>query len=122
MTDLATGMLNGIALWLTRKEREHERDDAALRALLTALNTTKRYIARLDRGDDDNFEVEAELVQLWQEAAVQIRRTDADLGARLQMKAEYWTNPRNWSDESIRDNGITIDRVSREAERLLSDV
>ncbi|NOY30856.1 MAG: hypothetical protein GXP28_12015 [Planctomycetes bacterium] len=122
MTGLAGDMLSGIALWVTRRERERERDDDALRALLTALNTTKRYIARLEGLEGGDTDTEAELVRLWQEAAVRIRRTDNELGQRLQMKADYWTNPSHWSDEDIRTNGIQIDQVSSDAQKILADV
>ena len=90
--------------------------------MLTALNTTKRYIGHLERGEGEDYGIEAELVSLWQEAAIQIRRTDPELAERLQMKADYWTNPRNWSDDAIRANGIEIDRVASDVQRILSDV
>jgi hypothetical protein len=119
---VAGDALNGIGLWITRRERKQERDDTAVRSVLTAVNTTKRYLAQRERGDPINREAEAELVTLWGTASVHIRRTDADLAQRLQRKAEYWTNPENWSEDEIAYNSIQIDEIAEEGRRLLSDV
>lgn len=108
--------------WLTRRERKQERDDAAIQSVLVAVNKTKTYIARLDRGEADDHSAEAELVALWITAPVHIRRTDPDLANRLQMKAEYWTNPSKWEDRDVGDNRIRIDQIADEARRLLSGV
>ena len=67
---LAGEALNGIGLWMTRRERKQARDDAAVRSVLTALNATKRYIARRDRGEQVDRGAEAELVELWTTASV----------------------------------------------------
>ncbi len=119
---LAGTSLSGIALWITRKERKQERDDAAVQSVLTAVNTTKRYLAHRERGEPIDREAEAELVELWTSAAIHIRRTDSDLAQRLQMKAGYWTNPENWSDEEIIENRIQIAKIASEGERLLGAV
>ncbi len=117
---LASDALNGVGLWITRNERKQERDDAAVRSVLIAVNTTKRYLARRERGEPINRDAEAELVELWTAASVHIRRTDTGLAIRLQKKADYWTNPENWADEEIANNGIQMDKIAEEAERLPS--
>jgi len=119
---IASDALNGIGLWLTRRERKQERDDAAIKSVLDAVNQTKSYIARLDRGYGEDSDKEEQLVALWTTAAVHIRRTDAELANRLQMKAEYWTNPRQWSDDDVRKNRIRISEIAKEARRLLRNV
>ncbi|HYR77562.1 MAG TPA: hypothetical protein VEM96_17230 [Pyrinomonadaceae bacterium] len=116
---LAAEALTGIGLWLTRRERKQDRDDTAVGSVLTAVNSTKSYTARLDRGEPVDYQLEAQLAALWTTAAVHIRRTDADLADRLQMKAEYWTNPREWKDEEVVNNRIQIDVIAAEARRLL---
>ena len=116
---LASDALNGLGLWIMRKERKDERDDAAVRSVLTALNTTKSYIARRVRGEAIDRRSESKLVHLWTSAAVQIRRSDSDLAVRLQQKAEYWTNPENWTEQEVRENRIQIDEITAEATKLL---
>ena len=119
---LAGEALTGVGLWITRRERKQERDDAAVRDVLTAVHTTKRYLASRERGEPIDRESEAELVTLWTTASVHIRRTDPGLAQRLQLKAEYWTNPENWAPEEIVSNGILIEEIAEEGRRLLTDV
>lgn len=58
---LASEALTGIGLWITRNERRQDRNDSAVRSVLTAINRTKSYLARLDRGEPSDSQVEAEL-------------------------------------------------------------
>ena len=119
---LAGEALSGVGLWITRSERKQERDDAGVRNVLIAVNTTKSYLARRERGEPIDRGAEAELVTLWTTASVNIRQTDPDLAQRLQIKAEYWTNPENWSDEEIVSNGILIEEIAEEGRQLLAAV
>ena len=119
---VAGEVLNGVGLWVTRQERRQERDDAAVRSVLAALNATKRYLASRDRGEPVDRQVEAGLVDLWTTASVHIRRTDAQLAVRLQRKAAYWTNPENWTPKEVVANRIQIDQIAEEGKRLLGDV
>ena len=119
---LAGEALSGVGLWITRRERQQDRDDAAVGSVLTAVNATKSYLARRERGEPIDRQAEGELVTLWTTASVHIRRTDADLALRLQEKAEYWTNPGNWSDDDIVHNRIRIGDIAEEGRRLLGDV
>jgi len=116
---LASDALTGVGLWITRRERSEERDDAAVRSVLAALNATKLYLARRERGEPIDREAEAELVELWTSASVHIRRTDFDLAQSLQQKADYWTNPGYWSDEERVINGRQVDTIVDKAMRLL---
>ena len=117
---LTSEALSAVGLWLTRQERQQDRDDAALRSVLTAVDATKLYLASLDRGESIDRTVEASLVDLWTTASVHIRRTDADLAVRLRDKADYWTNPENWTDDDDGENGIHIGRIAKDAERLIA--
>ena len=58
-----------------------------------------------------------ELVQLGPDAALAIADVDIDFAGRLRMKAEYWSDPRNWHDEPGID--ISIDGVAHAARQLL---
>jgi len=105
--------------WLDRRARRAEREDAAVKAVLLAVNETKLYIASLDRGEPKRRDQERLLVQLWTDSAVAIRRSDPDLAERLQMKAEYWADPENWSDDDVRAAMIGIETVATRARALL---
>ncbi len=115
-------MLNGVGLWITRRERQEERDDAAVGSVLDAVNKTKLYLSRRERGEDADRDVESELVGLWTTASVHIRRTDVDLAQRLGDKADYWTNPESWTAEQVAAKRIQIDEIDAAAKRLLGDV
>src|SRR5205823_3543723 len=54
------------------------------------------------------------LAELWTSAAVNIRRSDMDLATRLEEKADYWTNPDNWTNEEVRASRIQIDEIANE--------
>ena len=55
---VASEALTGIGLWITRRERKQDRDDAAVSSVLTAVNSTKKYLLRLDRGEPIADQVE----------------------------------------------------------------
>ncbi len=111
--------ISQIGDWLDRGARRAEREDAAVKAVLLAVNETKLYIASLDRGEPHRREHERLLVQLWTDAAVAIRRSDPELAERLQMKAEYWADPENWTEHDIKSAAIGIETVATRARALL---
>lgn len=104
--------------WIDKVARRHERADAAVKAVLLALNETKAYLADWERGAKSR-ERELVLVRLWTDAAVAIRRKDRDFAHQLQAKAEYWTDPEKWSSEDVRRVGIQIDAIAGRARSLL---
>ena len=119
---MASEALGAIGLWLSRRERKQDRDDIAVVSVLSAIDKTKIYLASRDRGEPADRAIEAELVTLWTAAAVHIRRTDPDLAVRLRNKADYWTNPENWTDLEIIQNRIQIEAIEAEGRRLLESV
>ncbi len=117
-SSFASDALNGVGLWITRREPSRERDDTAVLSVLTALNMTQRYLAGPERGEEVDGSAEGELMELWASASVQIRRTDSDLAEKLLEEAD-WANPMHWSEKDVVDNGIQIDKMADEAVRLL---
>jgi len=45
-----------------------------------------------------------------------------DLATRLEEKADYWTNPDNWTNEEVRASRIQIDEIANEGQRLLRSI
>ena len=111
--------LKYVSGWLDRRARLASRADAAVKAVLLAANETKLHLARARDRKKPDLDREQLLVRLWTDAAVAIRRSDPDLAMRLQMKAEYWANPRNWTRREVRAAGIEIDRIAGAARGLL---
>lgn len=113
-----TDAISQIGGWLDRTEKRQERADAAVKAVLLALNETQAYIADWNSGRRSR-EREVALVRLWTDAAVAIRRKYPDFAQRLQMKAEYWTDPERWTAADVERAGIRIKTVAAQARALL---
>ena len=114
LTD-AVGQLDG---WLDRLAKRRERADAAVKAVLLALNETQAYIADWNTGNRVR-ERELLLARLWTDAAVAIRRKYPDFAQQLQMKAQYWTDPERWTATDVERAGISIKSVAGRARALL---
>jgi hypothetical protein len=115
---LLTFSIEQIGKWLDRQGRRQQRSDAAVKAILLALNETQAYIADW-RAEQRSRERELFLVRLWTDAAVAIRSKDRAFAEQLQMKAEYWTDPMQWTDADVRRAGIRIKSVAGRARALL---
>ena len=113
-----TQAIDQIGGWLDRLSRRRERADAAVKAVLLAVNETKAYIADWTSGTRSRKR-ELLLVRLWTDAAVAIRRKDRNFAHQLQMKAEYWTDPERWTPVDVERAGIRIDAVAGRARSLL---
>lgn len=111
--------LDQIGRWFDRAETRAAREDDALRALLTAVNATKRYLGSRAAGRAASPRSEARLVALWTEAAVRVRRLDRELAHRLQLTAEYWAHPARWTARDLRTARIRIEEIAAAARSLL---
>jgi hypothetical protein len=103
------GLLGPIAT-LSRDRRELK--DSALRAISTALLETKLYYRDQTSGKARNMDVEAQLSKYWAAAAIPLRHIDEELAMTCEYKADFWTQPDNWSDEDVRRVGIKLGDVS----------
>ena len=65
--------LDQIGRWFDRAETRAAREDQALRALLMAVNSTKRYLGSRALGRPPSARTQARLVRLWTDAAVKVR-------------------------------------------------
>jgi hypothetical protein len=132
MFDIAIlkGLSDSIGSWVDRYsrrgERIEEREKIGLQALCRALNETRLYVARLERAKSKGVEFgsrdhdrEAQLSNLWTEAAPLLKRIDSNLAQRCLEKAEYWADPESWSFQEIKNAGIGLERVHQEAKKLL---
>ena len=113
-----TDAISQIDRWLQLISKRRQRADAAVRAVLLALNETKAYITDWNAGTRSR-ERELALIRLWTDAAVVVRRKDREFAQRLQLKAEYWTDPERWTQVDVERAGIQIERVAGMARSLL---
>lgn len=118
--------LGAIAAWLAllqEEERELQRkEEAAVRAIYTAVNETRLYVRRLDGagpdGPDRNLEREDQLSRLWMDAYLALLEISHDLAFRCEVKSGYWREPEIWSEAQVRAAGIKLDSIYEEARRL----
>lgn len=75
----------------------------------------------LHRPPPSKLTEEHRLVGLWSTAANSFYTLDGALAARLQLKAEYWTQPELWSSDQVRDAGIALDHVAAYTHQLLHE-
>jgi hypothetical protein len=119
VTELSAAAL-AIGTWLMNlREKKLKRDDDAVKTVLLALNETEAYIAESKETKRDRAR-ERRLVTFWTDAAVAIRRNDPDLAGRLEAKAQYWTDPENWTPADVKRAGIQIKVVAADAKALLA--
>ncbi len=85
----------------TRKEWK-----TALPRLQKAVLETQLYLAPREDGQVIDRDAEKRLVRLWRDAASAFYTLDGKLATKLQLKAEYWTEPDAWSRQQIVDAGI----------------
>jgi hypothetical protein len=115
VVDKLISLLGPIAT-LSKEKREVK--DNALRAISIALQETKLYYRDLGRGRPRNMDVEAQLAKYWAAAAIPLRHIDEELAMTCEYKAEFWTDPDQWSAEAIERLGIKLDDVSQAYRRL----
>ena len=98
-----------------------DRKETAIKALQTAALQTNVYDAMLSRGEARNSAREIELVSLWSSAATCFYRLDPDLAERLQLKAEYWTDPESWTPEQVHSARISLQQITQLTRQLLHE-
>ena len=103
---------------LALPKEQRERKDAALRAIVIALDETYLYYRDQSKQRERDMDREAQLAKYWSAAAIPMRHVDAELAERCDFKAEYWLNPDTQTNEGIANLNISLDSV-RAAYRAL---
>jgi len=98
---------------------QDERGQAAVEAILRAVNETKLYLSALSRGSPRDTNREAELSRHWTDAAAKLRAIDQDLAMRCRLKGEYWTDPDTWDAQELQKARIFLTQVATDADTLL---
>lgn len=93
----------------------------AVEQLQDSVLQTQLYVSTLDRAQLPDRTVEERLVGLWRVAATAFYGLDGALAERLQLKAEYWTQPDLWSAQQVRDAGIALEHVAQLTRQLLRE-
>jgi hypothetical protein len=94
----------------------------ALAAVVGIANRTLRYVAQLRRLEPPNINEETELSQGWQDAGLkllELPNPPTDLVDRYFLKAQYWSDPGQWTDERVAVARIRLTEIADESRRLL---
>jgi hypothetical protein len=95
-----------------KKQKAYE----AIEAIYKAANRTSFYITMNQNG---TYKSNLELSDLWMETAAKVRDLDESLYEQLLMKAEYWSNPKDWNEEDVKTSKIGLLEIKRAAREIL---
>ena len=95
--------------------------EQAVRALQQAAIQTNLYEAALRKGNSRDGNREGTLAGLWGAAASDFYRLDPELAERLQLKAEYWTDPDAWTSEQIMSARISLQQITELTRQVLRE-
>jgi hypothetical protein len=93
----------------------------AVPQLQDAVLETQLYLTSHADGQPADRDAEKQLVRLWRDAATAFYTLDGRLAERLQLKAEYWTEPNAWTRQQIVDAGIALQHVAEHTRQLLHE-
>ena len=103
----------------SQRETLNDPSKSAIRAVWRAVDQTRLHLAaiREGRAGPDPDAPKQELAELWSDASLAIMDVDPKFARRLRMKAEYWSDPKDWHSEP--DLDISIESVAATARDLL---
>ena len=96
---------------------QSERLDNALVAIVAAIAKTREYVERENSEKRDRTK-ELELSNLWELAAIKVRRVDPRLAKRLLFKSFYWRDAMSLPRKTILEKGIALRQVEDEFKKL----
>ncbi len=118
LTELVKSLFGLVPNLLALPKDQRERKDAALRAIVIALDETYLYYRDQSKQRKRDMDREAQLAKYWSAAAIPMRHVDPELAQRCDFKAEYWLNPERQTNDVISSLNISLDSV-RAAYRAL---
>lgn len=102
------------------KEAIRKRDEA-VRLVMNAVLATKAYFYERDQGQPTDRNLERELSEKWQDAAIFIREYDYQLYDSAQLKALGWADPREWKRIESRPYAVDLDLIIEQCQWLLKN-
>jgi hypothetical protein len=104
-----------------KKDAErNERFRSALRAVLSASNETRSYLAGMKKKRKADVEKQERIAGQWSEAAVQLLEFDKDLANICRLSGQRWSDPQAWSYREINNAKRVLRVVDDRINRLLN--
>lgn len=91
---------------------------SSIEALNKAVQQTTVYVTRIEKGEERSRDKERELYEVWFSASVPMAKVDKALAMTFEQKAEYWLDPELYTDDKIKDLGISLIRMKSELKAL----
>lgn len=122
LTEIVKSLFGLVPNLLSLPKDQRERKDAALRAIVIALDETYLYYRDQANGRERDLEREGQLAKYWSAAAIPMRHVDPVLAERCDLKAEFWLNPEQYTGEAVQALNISLDSVRSAYRGLLRPV
>lgn len=89
-----------------------------LSEVIGAAEKTQTYLLKREKGQEQDFETEWELAEIWSRLSFSVQDIDEGLSMRLHQKSRIWRNRQEW-DRGIRaTKNLSLDSVIRTAHAL----
>ena len=115
------GWFGSVLNWRLAQDAEKKAAiKTALTSLMAAATETRQYLAVVKRDPtSQNANKENQLASLWTRAGIDMTDVDSGLAIRYLKKADYWSDPKGWTDAQKDERLIQLDEVLRRQEALI---
>jgi hypothetical protein len=98
-----------------KKKEKKQKAFEACEAIQRAANKTTDFLTSSSKKTKPN----KELSDIWLDAAKAVRDLDVGIYNRLLAKAEYWSNPRDWTKEKVEEANIRLDSLRKDSKAMI---
>ncbi len=104
--------------WLEEKfKTETEKRSQVYLDATEAYTQTHRLLSRAKIESLSNEEKDR-ISDLWRKADASVRDLDPDAHIRFWYKSQYWSDPGSWTDEKIKNAGLSLDEIDKIVQRI----
>ncbi len=109
-------VLKEIKEFAGKNKEKQQKAFAACEAIESAANKTTGFLQQNKRS---SLSPNLDLSAIWMDAAKAVRELDDDMYMRLLSKAEYWSNPAEWTDKKVDQANIRLDTLRKDSKKIL---
>lgn len=116
-----------IKKWITNlkraKEQRKNQSKQALRNVIKAAQQTTIYLRSMRETGDRSLEKEAQLALLWTDLSFELEDLHLlSLAKKCRLKGRYWADPETLNSALLKQAGLKLDDVEKQAAVLLHEV
>ena len=112
---IIAGWFGSVLNWRQAQTAEKRAQaQTALKSMMAAVREARQNLAAVrDNPASKSTDTERRLSELWSAAAIDMSAVDYELTARYLMKADYWSDPKGWTNQQKDDRLIQLDEMLR---------